>query len=732
MLGLGLKLGLVDRLLSVSGITTTQFDFTSSLPVGWSATRSGTTATYTDSNGDLQQASANTARIDHNSAGDPLGVLIENTAENKVTAANINPSTTTGITIVSGTGTVSVVDKTSEVALSGLDGILTNGNVYEIEETAGGTLVVQLSDTVGNTNKHSYIAYAWSEGGTTQLDLVGVGAQTVAVGTQPVKYEAEDLTPSATTRYLRAIVTNSRKMFVILMHLEEAAENSSIIVSSSSGSTKTRNRDEIRFDDLDGEEWFNQTQGAIIALTRPQRLFQGIEQGYFLASVLGASANNRIGVRSLSSSTSRLAGNYVSGGASQFNESVGIPLQDDLFATGIVYKPDELSVFASHGMRFVRDTSITPIATTLDTLWLGRTNQFFGYMYGHVSAVYVLSGDASYTDVGGAFLTSTNTGVACAGQSNMEGWSEVEGVYTNGGEKAAIEELNNYYTTGRNYISNMAIGGSALYARNNATNHWLENDGVTAGRLLNESIEAHKAMNAHSNLIGFLWNQGETDVSAESKSSLKDGWKKVFDIWRSSVAELPVFIIPPARRSDSASGDPFYDNWRDAIQELADENDWIHLTPNTMINPMVDETGVSDSVHLSDAGNAANAPLVIRKVASVSGETVTGAVDGSEITGVVRVGTMVTVTVTHPAGITDFTPTTGIEGFKFEDDGAEISVLSAVRTNATTITLTLNSTPTGVEVLKYCYGTGFGLDPANLVRGNDSYTIPMQSYKGAL
>lgn len=54
------------------------------------------------------------------------------------------------------------------------------------------------------------------------------------------------------------------------------------------------------------------------------------------------------------------------------------------------------------------------------------------------------------------------------------------------------------------------------------------------------------------------------------------------------------------------------------------------------------------------------------------------------------------------------------------------------QTNATTITLTLASTPAGVEVLKYCYGSGFGLDPAQLVRGNDSFQMPLQVYSGSV
>lgn len=84
--------------------------------------------------------------------------------------------------------------------------------------------------------------------------------------------------------------------------------------------------------------------------------------------------------------------------------------------------------------------------------------------------------------------------------------------------------------------------------------------------------------------------------------------------------------------------------------------------------------------------------------------------------------------IDHNSG-TDFTPTTGIEGFVFLDDGVEIPITAAVRTNAALIILTLDSEPTGVEELYYGYGTMSTVDPTNLVEDNATVSLALLSNK---
>lgn len=138
-------------------------------------------------------------------------------------------------------------------------------------------------------------------------------------------------------------------------------------------------------------------------------------------------------------------------------------------------------------------------------------------------------------------------------------------------------------------------------------------------------------------------------------------------------------------------------------------------------------------MHLNDTAQAALCRRTMRCIAAALGEAVSGPIMGPKVNNVSRSGTNVTVSLTHPVGITDFSPSSAIEGFVFTDNGSPISITSAVKTNATTITLTLTSAPlSGIEVLKYAYGTCYGVDYTKLVRGNDANNLPLQPFKRSL
>ena len=160
---------------------------------------------------------------------------------------------------------------------------------------------------------------------------------------------------------------------------------------------------------------------------------------------------------------------------------------------------------------------------------------------------------------------------------------------------------------------------------------------------------------------------------------------------------------------------------REVQQELIDAYSWCHEGPESY------DQALFDSVHPDDAAYAVLGPRAARAVAAAMGDTVPGAL-GPRMTGAVRTGTSVTVTVAHDSG-TDFTPASGLDGFSFFDGAAPISITAAVRTNATTITLTLASTPTGVETLYYGYDAMVELNTANVVRDNSALTLPLRAEK---
>jgi hypothetical protein len=137
---------------------------------------------------------------------------------------------------------------------------------------------------------------------------------------------------------------------------------------------------------------------------------------------------------------------------------------------------------------------------------------------------------------------------------------------------------------------------------------------------------------------------------------------------------------------------------------------------------------LAGQVHLSRVGYAGNAPLVARIALKATGESVAGGVDGPQITNVSRLVAAVTVTITHDGG-TDFTPTSSIGGFRFYDGttSTEIAISAAVRTNATTITLTLGSTPVSAnQKLRYVYDQLYNTDYSTLVIDNSANLLPLR------
>jgi hypothetical protein len=87
------------------------------------------------------------------------------------------------------------------------------------------------------------------------------------------------------------------------------------------------------------------------------------------------------------------------------------------------------------------------------------------------------------------------------------------------------------------------------------------------------------------------------------------------------------------------------------------------------------------------------------------------------------------VTIAHDGG-TDFMPTTGIQGFVFLDNTTPITISAAVRTDATTVTLTLASAPTsGIETLYYGYAHLDSVDVTKLIVDNAGVKLALVSSK---
>ena len=731
-LGLGLGFSKVFSSGAVIVPPSASFDFTSALPTDWTVTRSGTNATYRNASGVWQSASANTARFDHDASGNALGVLIEPARISYSTNVKYNPTATTNMTKGGDAASVlSVVSAPSGfLAAVGLTSLCSNGNVYYLDNALGLTdAYVDFSGAVADTTAHSIsvFASAATSGINGTITITNSTGSADITSTTASRVEVLNITPASSAEVMRITVPAGKGVYFIGNQLEKGKNVSSPIYSTSPA-TSSRSVDDIRVAALDTMTWWNQAAGAMFVEHLPLQLSD--EMGVISAMVYADSNNYHLNHRILST-TGLIDGDFKSL-TDQSTNAVGTALYDDFMVSGITWEENgEFTVTSSRGMRF-EPVTVTSIAATLDSLNLGRSVRYFGYYMGHVKNVWIWNTKPTYIDATTTFIGANDVGVAFGGQSNSEGFDKKTTTGANGGQVAAIAELDNYFTTGRNFTSNMAIGGAGLYKRNNAFDYYLENDGVTAGPALINLIRANKAANVKGGIKFLYWAQGSSDVDAESVASLQAGWQEVFDQWRAAVGNLPVLIGRPFRRNDAATSDAGYVKWNDAISALIAANAWCHEAPNTKIYQgsweASDPTG--DNVHMSNAGYTAAAPNIIRKGMSIIGETVSGPVDGPSILSATGVNTTtITVNLSLPTGITDISPSSGIEGFIFEDDGTPITINSAVRTNATTITLTLASAGTGTQVLYYCYKTGFSDNRANYVVGNDARSLPLQVAK---
>lgn len=709
----------------------TVFDFTQGLPTDWSIDSSGNAATP-NSSGQWVQNSTDGFRTYYTAAGVNQGVLIEPPRTNLVNHANMAPTTIGDIVATSGDGTATVVADATAVNAT-LEGrtfaALQNGNSIRLTGGTTGT-TYRLSVDGGTVAEFSYrVAFAPQGSGYIGNFKTNDGKGIVNFngnGGTWIEAKSEGFEPNHSTRHFVVYLGAGKEINILGSQYEQGEDCTSPIITTGTTGT-SRVDDEVYIDTLDEQSWWSQDEGAIVSLVYRDAL-QGYDAGFVTAIDNAAGNTSQIGVRTATGGLARVDGQFLSGGQDDSVEFVGIQLTDDVFAVGIMWEnvpgqptKKKVTTFASNGFRFQRVEEADEVAGTIDALYLGRINRYYGYANQRVKKLLVFKGATTFADIDAVVNTEYDKFPAFNGQSNTEGLSEVEGVFTNGGEVTAIARLKELFPSGRHGISNMAIGGSALYARNNAVNYWLENDGVTPGPLLLRAVEAQAPLDPPF----MYWNQGESD-SGETEQSLVDGWTRVFEYWRANVAQVPIIMGYPARRGDSGSGNTFFRRWASAYDTIAAANNWAHVGPNAKDLHMLFDDGGSDDIHISDTGNQTLATRAINLGMSLAGTNVGVPVLGPTINTVTVVGMTVTIDLTLPSGITDISSGEA-DGFVFEDNGVEITwTTKPSRTTSTRLVGTLSSTPTGTQVLYHCYDSGFGIDPATLVKGNDVNSLPLQ------
>ena len=224
---------------------------------------------------------------------------------------------------------------------------------------------------------------------------------------------------------------------------------------------------------------------------------------------------------------------------------------------------------------------------------------------------------------------------------------------------------------------------------------------------------------------GILWAQGETEAldSGVTSDEYEGGLKYLLlsvlgeDLTNySALDRMPVVISGLGSITTAGGGDAESDAIRAAQGRFLD-----NAREPQVIGCQAYDLPLDDGIHYDRDGMESLGARLAQNILELMGEESWSR--GPEISSWERTGTSVTVTIAHDGG-TDFTPTTAIAGFRFTDDGTAITISAAVRTDATTVTLTLASTPSGVERLGYAYGKN--PDNANILVDNSSLNLPLR------
>lgn len=730
-----LSLGTAGRLRE-----TAVFEFTSSLHPDWTYQRNDTGATYRGSDGKLKAVSVvNEPRFHHTAAGKALGLkLHQPTSTNKCTNFNVNPTDLTNVT-VSGTGaTLEIADDTAQLLSAGLDKICTNGKVYKL--TGGSaTAICTFTGQFGNTNAHSYSIWARGVGVSTtgQLRRSGAGSPAVSVnsGGGYVRYTIDNDTPSSSSNELRITAFAGEENYFVLNQAEEQTAFTDEIVIA--GATGARAADRLFLNSPNGKAYFNETRGFVAVSFRVAAKTRADTRYAILAS--DGTTGDTIGIRV--GPENEIRGSVKASGASKHvvQNQDEVPVDSSrllLHSAAVSWKSGEAFI-ASSGTKNTQTYSGDPSGITeIDVLARNGGNDG---LEGYVTSVSIGTIFISELTLGNHLARDFDKVIHYSGQSIAVGLFVSQDTGDGGGRRAILDEWADAQPSLDVLVTEGATGGAALLSTSSpspATNYYVDPDtGLFDGDAWDDLNTALALTGNKGDL--FVWDQGEQDshqlnatTPEPTKATYKTQLKGLFDKVRTIIGAKDCLIIPIGRRSGGFTNTGGMQLVREAQREVSSENAYVFQGPEKYDLALLDETGATDTVHLADASYVSLGGRVGRKALDMLGFTTAG-VDGPLVASASRSGTAVTVNLTHDDG-SDFTiGATGTQ-FHFFDDGVEISITTAVRTDATTVTLTLASTPTGTEILRVVQDDDQSITPANLLVDDATDALTLRNAEIAL
>jgi uncharacterized phiE125 gp8 family phage protein len=216
---------------------------------------------------------------------------------------------------------------------------------------------------------------------------------------------------------------------------------------------------------------------------------------------------------------------------------------------------------------------------------------------------------------------------------------------------------------------------------------------------------------------------GETDAAGGvSQVNFYNGMTTLISALRADFgANIPIITPLLGKRTDGAVTDANAQAVRNAqVQKAADTGIYRVEREDLPMN--------ADGVHLDPTGFTGLSTRCGQARAFAAGAV--SFYRGPRIASVAEVSAQVfDVTLTHEGG-TDFTPTSGITGWRVLDGASPISVSSAVRQATNKVRLTLASDPAAAPIVQYLYGTSPIV--TGVLLDNSSLALPLEFNNGVM
>lgn len=324
------------------------------------------------------------------------------------------------------------------------------------------------------------------------------------------------------------------------------------------------------------------------------------------------------------------------------------------------------------------------------------------------------------------------------GQSNMAGMSTTTSsppaatagtTYYNGSAWVAVPSGNGVREMLNGVIGATSIPCAALNGAVSGVDISLLEKGQAAYTNLAAQITA-----AGADFEFIAWHQGEGDSAADTPqatylASLSQLHSDLVTDFGRTKAQAPIIVAGLASVTNGAPGFGDDASWDAMERTLIDAGTTNASTTYSHSNR--DANIVNADVHWDGPSYGNAGKRYVRSITTLLGLT-SGFPNWHIASAAVVNATTTTVDLIHGLG-TDFTPTSGITGFEVSgDNGANwVAPSTAVRTNATRITLTHSSLATDSNrKLRYQYG--ILPDISGIVLDNSSVAVPLDNSAGVI